>query len=177
MEQPKVVCFGEVLWDKLPHGQKPGGAPMNVAYHLSQLDIDSFLISKVGNDGDGRQLLQQLEVLGLCTDFCQVGDEVPTSRVEIHIDKASQEVEYDIIFPAAWDYITYQKKFDRFVASSEAFVFGSLALRNHRTKATLHQLLEIAPYKVFDINLRKPFYQKEDIEYLLQTTDLLKLNR
>lgn len=176
MNQPNVICFGEVLWDYLPRGRKAGGAPMNVAYHLSQLGCDSTLISKVGNDEDGKQLVQTLKKWGLAMDGCQKGGEAPTSRVEVDINEKTQEVEYDIVYPAAWDYITYQARYDAMIPASQAFVFGSLAARNAQTRDTLHRLLQIAPYKVCDINLRAPFYNQTEIKHLLNEADLLKLN-
>lgn len=176
MSHPKVVCFGEVLWDYLPQGRKAGGAPMNVAYHLLQLGCSSELISKVGNDEDGKQLVQKLKKWGLAMDWCQMGDEAPTSRVEVQIDTETDEVTYDIIFPAAWDYITYQSWYDAMIPASQAFVFGSLAARSAQTRETLHRLLQIAPYKVCDINLRTPFYDRAEVKYLLREADLLKLN-
>lgn len=70
----KVACFGEILWDVLPDGKKPGGAPMNVAYHLNRLGIESHMISRVGDDRLGEELKEFLQKMGLTIDYIQLDD-------------------------------------------------------------------------------------------------------
>jgi len=171
----KVVCFGELLWDNLPTGKKPGGAPMNVAYHLNQLGIESCLISRVGDDANGREILDFLKTKGLSTQYCQVDPGFATSTVEVLIGD-DNEVSYDIVKPVAWDYIKISESLKTLIAEADAFVFGSLAARNSASYLTLHSLLEQARYKVFDVNLREPHYSSSSITQLLRKTNLLKLN-
>src|SRR5690606_34118076 len=168
-------CFGEVLWDNLPAGKKPGGAPMNVAYHLKKLGIDSYLISRIGNDTNGEELKQVLQVLNIDTEYCQVDEEQPTSLVEVEISPEN-EVTYEIVYPAAWDYIEYEGRLKPLVQNADALIYGSLSGRNNVTRETLAQLLELSPFNVFDVNLRPPFYEESYIAFLLAKTDLLKLN-
>jgi fructokinase len=175
LNKPSVICFGEVLWDILPMGKKPGGAPMNVAYHLHQLGINSAIISRVGNDQSGEELLRFLHSIGLSTDLCQIDQEHATSEVHAKISD-NHEVSYDILFPVAWDYISWKKSFESLLAETDAFVFGSLAARNETSRATLFQLLSTANYRVFDINLREPHYSPQVIRELLQKSDMVKLN-
>lgn len=175
IKAPSVVCFGEVLWDNLPSGKMPGGAPMNVAYHLKKMGFSSHIISRVGQDEIGKKLLQVVKSLNLSTDFCQIDAKYPTSTVEVNLGK-NNEVEYDIVFPVAWDFIEFEEKQIELVSKADAFVFGSLASRNSQSRETLTQLLNMAPYKVFDVNLRSPHYSKEFLQLLLHKTDLLKLN-
>ena len=172
---PHVVCFGEILWDNMPDGRKPGGAPMNVAYHLNQLGINSTLISKVGTDQNGRDLLKFINKKGLSTEFCQKDAVYKTSTVEVNIG-ADHEVKYEIVAPVAWDFIGPEERLGDLVSAADAFVFGSLAVRNTVSLKTLQILLEKANYKVFDVNLREPHFSKESIALLLHQTDLLKLN-
>ena len=174
-KKPSVVCFGEILWDVLPNAALPGGAPMNVAYHLNKLGIDTTLISRVGEDEDGNKLLDLLTSWGLPTDYIQVDDEKDTSKV-LAVVGPNHEVTYDIVFPVAWDYITYKKKFTSLLHASDALVFGSLATRNDVSCKTLYAMLEQANYKVFDMNLREPHYSPIVIYELLPRTNLLKLN-
>lgn len=171
----QVACFGEILWDNLPGGRKPGGAPMNVAYHLNQLGIISTLISKVGSDQNGEDLLKFINEKGISTEYCQKDMLYNTSTVEVNIG-ADQEVSYEIVEPVAWDFIMPEKRMDQLVAEADAFVFGSLAVRNSTSFNTLQTLLEKAKYRVFDVNLREPHFTKELIALLLQQTDLLKIN-
>ncbi|TZF83784.1 carbohydrate kinase [Pedobacter sp. BS3] len=174
-KNPHIVCFGEVLWDNLPSGKKPGGAPMNVAYHLTRSGVSASLISRVGHDANGKELLQVLHQLDLNTTYCQVDDLQSTSTVEVVITP-DNEVTYDIVFPVAWDYIQYENRFEELIKKSDAFVFGSLAGRNEVTRATLNKLLNLSAFNVFDVNLRPPFYEQAYITSLLAKTNLLKLN-
>ncbi len=171
----QVVCFGEILWDNLPTGKKPGGAPMNVAYHLNQLGIQSSLISKVGNDSNGDELLSFLETKGISKKYCQIDKIYPTSTVEVVIGEDS-EVRYEILKPVAWDFIERNKELISLTQNSDAFVFGSLATRNLTSYETLLSLLDKAAYKVFDVNLRAPHYSINGVADLLAKCDLLKLN-
>lgn len=170
-----VVCFGEILWDNLPTGRKPGGAPMNVAYHLNKLGVNGTLISRVGEDQNGEELLDFIKSKGLSTEFCQKDAHYNTSTVEVSIG-ADHEVKYDILAPVAWDYIEFEPRLEALISLADAFVFGSLAVRNADSFQTLQKLLEKAKYKVFDVNLREPHFSKEAIAKLLHQTDLLKLN-
>jgi fructokinase len=172
---PHVVCFGEILWDNMPGGRKPGGAPMNVAYHLNQLGIGSTLISKVGSDQNGEDLLKFINEKGLSTEFCQSDAVYKTSTVEVCIG-TDQEVKYEILAPVAWDFIVLEERLEHLVSTADALVFGSLAVRNSVSFKTLQTLLEKASYRVFDVNLREPHFTKEVVALLLHQTDLLKLN-
>jgi fructokinase len=171
----QVVCFGEVLWDNFPSGKKPGGAVMNVAYHLKTLGVNSHLISRIGADENGRELMQVLEDLGLDHTFVQIDQEQKTSTVEVHTDQ-DNEVSYEIVKPVAWDYIAFENSQVRLVAQADAIVYGSLSGRCETSRKTLAHLLELAPYCVMDVNLRAPDYDEEYISTLLYKTDLLKLN-
>ena len=102
--QKAVVCFGEILWDVLPSGAKPGGAPMNVAYHLKKLGVDPLLITRVGLDDYGRKLIDLLGNAGIDTDFCQIDGTRETGVVYAKPNEFN-EVVYDIVYPVAWDFI------------------------------------------------------------------------
>lgn len=170
-----AVCFGEVLWDFLPDGSKqPGGAPMNVAYHLNQLGMPAAMISRIGNDELGKELLDYFTSKNVSGDYIQNDSEHDTSRVLAKID--DNHVTYDIVKPVAWDFIEYNMALEKLVAGARYFIFGSLGARAETSRRTLFELLEIAPFKILDINLRAPHYDKNTLEYLLQHADLLKLN-
>lgn len=171
----KVVCFGEILWDMLPTGKKPGGAPMNVAYHLHKLGLDSQFISCVGNDEGGRELIGFLQEIGLPTEHIQINNTQKTSEVLATINE-HHEVSYDIVYPVAWDYIAWQPALENVLRHADAFVFGSLAARDETSKATLLKMLDYCRYKIFDVNLRAPHYTTSLIETLLKKADLVKLN-
>ncbi len=171
----QIICFGETLWDMLPSGHLPGGAPMNVAIHLKYNHYNPFVISRVGTDDLGEALLDFLRKKEVSTEFIQIGKTHLTGVVKVNVDDKN-EITYKIVEPVAWDYIQYEEKVAGQVAQSDVFVYGSLAARNPTTRETLLQYLLKAKLKVFDVNLRPPHYTPERIEQLLQFADLVKMN-
>jgi len=171
-----VVCFGEILWDILPTAALPGGAPMNVAYHLKKLGIESAMITRIGLDDWGKKLIRLMEQNNISSDFFQLDETLETGRVNATINQ-NKEVTYDIVKPVSWDNIRWEHKFEALVSGADYFVFGSLATRSEITRNTLFKLLEIARFKVLDINLRAPHYHRQIIEQLLYKINLLKLNQ
>jgi fructokinase len=170
-----VVCFGEILWDLLPSGEQPGGAPMNVAYHLQKLGVPAALISRVGTDDYGDRLLRYVQEQGLNTDYVQKDEQHKTGLVYAHLNE-QHEATYEIVQPVAWDYIEWDDRFSGLVHQAEYFVYGSLSARSQTSKATLLRLLQAANKKVFDVNIRPPHFNKESAEPLLPGLEILKLN-
>ncbi|MES2774843.1 MAG: carbohydrate kinase [Bacteroidota bacterium] len=173
--QHQVVCFGEVLWDILPSGAVPGGAPMNVAYHLQKLQKNPALITRVGVDERGQALMNVFTGQNVCTDYFQVDDRHETGKVYARADEYHEMV-YEIVKPVAWDFIEWDDALADLVANAGFFVFGSLAARNKPSKETLFRLLETAKNKVLDINLRAPHYNRRIVEQLLRKADFVKMN-
>ncbi|MGE8431393.1 carbohydrate kinase family protein [Chryseobacterium joostei] len=171
-----VVCFGEVLWDIFPSGSRAGGAPFNVAYNLFKMGIDTKMLSRIGNDQLGHQLLNQIDQWGITTDFIQVDQERPTGTVLADFDEHG-EAQYKIVKEVAWDYIEALPKHKELIQNSKAFVFGSLIARNEASKKTLLELLEHSKFRIFDVNFRPPFIDFEFIKKLLYKADLVKMNK
>ncbi|GMQ29910.1 carbohydrate kinase [Algoriphagus confluentis] len=170
-----VVVFGEMLWDCLPSGPVAGGAPMNVALNLHQLGMDVRLISAVGEDEDGDRLLEFLGSFGLPLDFIQIKKNHPTSKVLVD-DFDPENIKYNILTHVAWDYLEWSEQLSQAVEKADAFVFGTLGVRNPESLKTLLKLLHHKTLRVFDANLRPPFYDFEVIETLLGFADILKIN-
>jgi len=170
-----AICFGEILWDILPDGAQPGGAPMNVAYHLNQLGMPAGVLSKKGNDADGERLIRFLETHRVDTALIQTDPVHPTGKV-LATPGSNYEMQYDIVFPVAWDFIDVAGNAAEKVAAAELFIFGSLAARNEHSRKTLFTLLSRAAKKIMDINLRPPHFTQELIEALLSEATVLKLN-
>ncbi|MFT2009314.1 carbohydrate kinase family protein [Pontibacter sp. 13R65] len=170
-----IICFGETLWDILPTGKMPGGAPMNVAIHLSYNGFRTSVISRVGNDDLGKELLQFLHSKAIPTDWIQQGETHLTGVVKANISDKN-EVTYKIVEPVAWDYIQYDEQTAELVRQSDVFIFGSLAARSITTCATLLRYLPLAKLKVFDVNLRPPHYNQRLLSELLQQSDIVKMN-
>lgn len=171
----RVVSFGEILWDKLPSGKVPGGAPLNFAYRLNSFQNSLSIISKVGDDSLGKGLTEFLNKNGIDTEHIQISKTYKTGEVNVSIDK-NGIADYDILNPVAWDNISLNLKNIELTKNSSVFVFGSLICRNITSRRTLKKLLKIAPFKLFDINLRSPYYNMNLIEELMLSSDFIKFN-
>jgi fructokinase len=170
-----VVCFGEILWDILPTGAQPGGAPMNVAYHLKKLGSDPALITRIGFDDYGKKLVNILSESEVSTEYFQVDYDHSTGLVNASPNEQN-EVVYDIVFPVAWDFIQWDDEFNSLMNDATYFLYGSLTSRNKVSRDTLYQLLDLAKTKILDINLRPPHFNRSHVEFLLNKADILKVN-
>lgn len=172
-----VACFGEVLWDTFPGGKtRAGGAPFNVAYHLNKMGIEAYMISSVGDDLLGHQLIDKISAWNISTKGIQISTEHPTSQVIATMD-AHHVAHYEIVEEVAWDYIQSLPGDREKLTQLDALVFGTLAARNHTSRNTLFDLIEASTYTVFDINLRPPHYHIPLIKELLDKTQLAKFNK
>ena len=175
-EMKKILCFGEVLWDILPNGsEKIGGAPLNVAYHLKKSGIDAGIISRIGTDSYAEGLLQFLQRIHLPLDWVQRDEQYQTGKA-IATLAGHHEMVYDIVFPAAWDFIAFGKEHQAILQTVDAFVYGSLSSRNEVSRQSLFQMLAYSNYNVFDVNIRKPYVDMEVMAYLLSKSHVLKVN-
>lgn len=175
-QKPLVVCFGEVLWDIFPTYKKIGGAPLNVAYHLHKMNIDSHIITKLGNDDLGQKIISRLKEVKADVNHIQIDPTQKTGTVFATFDDRN-EASYEFLKNSAWDFIDFKQEDYDLVAKADAFVFGTLASRTPHTRDTLHKLLEAAKYTVYDVNLRPPHYEIGFVEELMHKADLLKMNK
>ena len=174
-ENTNVVCFGEVLFDVFPNHKKIGGAPLNVALRLASLGANTQIISRIGNDAIGKELLQFIEDNNVTTTTIQVDNSHNTGEVIVKLD-AKGSASYTINYPVAWDKIEVPPDAINAVKNADALVFGSLVCRDAVSYQTLLSLIEIAKYKIFDVNLRAPFYTKEILIDLMHRADFIKFN-
>lgn len=170
-----VVAFGEVLWDVFPTHKKIGGAPLNVALRMNSLGVATTIISSVGNDEDGVDIISFLNNQSVSSDSIQVGEEYKTGVVNVMINEKGN-ASYDIMYPSSWDKITLTNEMIEKVSESDAFIFGSLICRDEISRSTLYALLDKAKYKVLDANLRAPYYTTEVLIELMSKADFIKLN-
>ena len=173
-----VVGIGEVLWDMLPEGKKLGGAPANFAYHVSQFGIKSTVVSAVGRDIPGKEILDILGKKGL--DGYVSETDYPTGTVEVVLDAAGVPC-YDIKKNVAWDNIPFTDRLGDLAAHTSAVCFGTLAQRSRISRETIGKFLDSMPddgkrLKIFDINLRQDFYDKEIVSESLKKCNILKIN-
>ncbi|MBC6111088.1 carbohydrate kinase family protein [Pedobacter fastidiosus] len=173
--QNKVITIGEILWDVFPEGKKAGGSSMNVALNLHKQSVDSNFISAVGDDENGKELLNFLEASQFSTNLIQVNTELPTSTVVVQLDENHQAT-YTIKQPVAWDDIKITNQNIEAIKQADALVYCSLTFRDERSKKTILEFIENAKTKIFDINLRAPFFEKDLIDQLLKKANILKIN-
>ena len=174
----KVIGIGEVLWDLLPAGPLLGGAPANVAFHAKSLGADARVVTRIGNDPLGRQILDRFVALGLPTDTVQVDDQAPTGTVSVTL--SGNGVPHFVVHEGvAWDRLLATGTAVGAVQAADAICFGSLAQRDPVSRAAIQDLVAAAAdraLRVFDINLRQNFYSREIIEESLGLSNVLKLN-
>lgn len=173
----KVAGIGELLWDVLPSGKQLGGAPFNFAYHAKQAGCKSYVISAIGKDDLGREILEKAVQLEIHNEYIQ-SNNYPTSTVTVSLDNNGHP-DYTIHENVAWDNMIWLSDMNELSEKLDAVCFGSLAQRNPVSAGTIYSFLEaVKPscLKVFDINLRQQYYNKENINKSLQLTNVLKLN-
>lgn len=178
MSDGVVVGMGEALWDVLPEGKKIGGAPANFAYHVKQFGLPSCVVSAVGADPLGDEILENFNAKGLDTLIETVP--YPTGTVQVEIDQAGIP-QYDIKENVAWDNIPYTARLESLAEKTKAVCFGSLAQRNVVSRQTINRFLDAMPQNddtlvVFDVNLRQGFYNKEILCNSMKRCNILKIN-
>ena len=178
MNNPFVVGMGEALWDMLPEGKKIGGAPANFAYHISQFGLDSRVVSAVGDDELGAEIMDNFREKKL---NCMIETvPYPTGTVLVQLDRNGVPC-YDIREGVAWDNIPYTPALEGLARQTRAVCFGSLAQRSVVSRETINRFLDAMPdgegqYKIFDINLRQGFYTKEILCNSMCKCNILKIN-
>lgn len=173
-----VVGMGEALWDVLPEGKKIGGAPANFAYHVSQFGLSSCVVSAVGDDALGKEIVENFTSKGLNQLIAEVP--YPTGTVQVEIDQAGVP-QYEIKENVAWDNIPYTEALEDLAKKTKAVCFGSLAQRNVVSRETISRFLDAMPRHddslvVFDVNLRQGFYNKEILCNSMERCNILKIN-
>jgi len=176
--KPYVIGIGELLWDVLPDGKKMGGAPANFIYHINHMGIYGDIISSVGNDPDGMELIKLIKQKGIPTDLIDIDSRYPTGTVTVKIDRSGNP-EYTIHENIAWDHIHFVKSIEENLRMADAICFGSLAQRNTVSAETIIECLRGVDkdcLRVFDINLRQKFFTPKTIMESLHMADILKIN-
>ena len=171
----KAVAYGEVLWDVFGDKKKIGGAPLNVALRMKTLGCEVTMISCVGNDEDGKAILNHIKQLGLQTDTIMVSETFPTGLVNVTLNESGSAT-YEINYPSAWDKIVLNNAAETVVINADVLIYGSLVCRDQVSRESLEDLLQTNVYKVFDVNLRKPHYTYEILERLMLSADFIKFN-
>ena len=173
-----VVGVGELLWDVFPAGKRLGGAPVNFAYHCSQLGAVGYPVSCIGRDALGCELRAELRARQVHDAYITEEATHPTGTVQVTLD-ASGKPSYEICEGVAWDCIPMSDALAALARQADALCFGSLAQRSETSRATIQSLLQAMrpqALKIFDINLRLNFHTRAVIETSLELSNILKLN-
>lgn len=172
----KVAGIGEVLWDQLPEVDVLGGAPANVAYHAGQLGAESYIISAVGKDKLGDEIISRLSAKNINLLISRTA--YPTGTVKVTLDDKGVP-DFVITKDVAWDHIELTNESSNLASQLDAVCFGSLAQRNNVSHNAVIKFLNLLPenaLKIFDINLRQNFYDKQLIDESLTISNILKIN-
>lgn len=178
MSNKVIVGMGEALWDILPEGKKIGGAPANFAYHVSQFGLESCVVSAVGNDDLGREILDSFKERKLQCLIETVP--YPTGTVQVEVDGAGVP-QYRIKENVAWDNIPFTGKLEALARRTCAVCFGSLAQRSAVSRETIGRFIDAMPKSkdtliVFDANLRQEFFSKDILDQSIKRCNILKIN-
>ena len=172
---PLIIGVGELLWDMLPTGKVVGGAPGNFVYHAAKQGAIGYVISAIGKDASGDELLDELEKNGI--GHCLTRSGYPTGTVQVTLNDGIPS--YDIVENVAWDHIQVSDESIALMKKADAITFGTLAMRHKDSRKTIETLLSSVPdgaLKFFDINLRGRYYSRRLIDSLLSKANAFKIN-
>lgn len=171
-----VVGIGEVLWDMMPGGKALGGAPANFAYWVAQSGLPAMIVSAVGDDADGEDIVRALGTKGVDANLGVVP--YPTGTVGVDVDNKGVPV-YDIRERVAWDNIPWNDELKGLAGKTRAVCYGTLAQRNEQSRKTIMLFLDAMPedsLKICDLNLRQNYYSRDVIHESMKQCDILKIN-
>ena len=178
MKEPHLILgIGELLWDMLPEGPRLGGAPANFSVMAGRLGNHSAILSRIGRDDLGREAVHRLDPLPADTSFLQIDPMHETGRVTVSFSNGQPE--YTIHQPAAWDSMELSDEWVRLAERADAICFGSLAQRSIESRQTIQTLAAQTSsrcIRIFDVNLRPPFYSSEVIQESLELATVMKMN-
>lgn len=178
MKEPHLILgFGELLWDVLPEGPRLGGAPANFTVMAGRLGNHAVLLSRIGRDDLGRGAVERLDPLPVDAGFVETDPIHETGRVTVGFEGGQPQ--YTIHHPAAWDFLELSDEWVRLAERADAICFGSLAQRSPESRQTIQTLAAQTSAKcirVFDVNLRAPFYTGEVIQESLELATVMKMN-
>lgn len=176
----RVVCFGEVLWDIIGEEKYLGGAPLNAAANLARMECEAMMFSCVGNDALGREAVARMKAAGVDSSLVTADANRPTgvALVRPELDGSGR---FELPFPSAYDFIVFSEDAEKILEQKrpDGVVFGSLApFRSGTTKKSLVRLLELCPgaLKLYDVNLRKNYFDRALVSELASACTVLKLN-
>ena len=178
MTEPRLILgIGELLWDLLPEGPRLGGAPANFTVMAGRLGNHAAVLSRIGRDDLGRKAVQVLDPLPADTSYLQIDPLHETGKVTVHFTNGQPE--YTIHQPAAWDSLELSSEWIQLAERADAICFGSLAQRGLESRQAIQTLAaqtSSSCARIFDVNLRPPFFSSEVIQESLELATVVKMN-
>jgi fructokinase len=174
MSSDAVIIWGEVLWDRFPDGDQLGGAPANVAWHFGQAGGWARLVTRVGDDDDGRRAVEKLELL-VDTSLVQVDSERATGEVTVRLENG--EPRYTLHADRAWERIACTDHVRAALDEAGVMIFGTLAQRKPEGLAAWREAIAATrATKVCDLNLRPTDQNAPAIAEAIEAADIIKIN-
>jgi len=172
-----VVGIGEILWDIYREKRFLGGAPANFAIHANQLGCEGYIVSRVGRDGMGDELVRALKEHGISSDYVQSDKKKGTGTVLIQLD-VRRNPSFHCSEDVAFDYLEINDKTLELMRNADAIVFGTLGSRKPQSQATIETCIKACRgLRIFDINARKNDSSLLAlIKKMIPLTDILKVN-
>jgi len=174
----KTICgLGELLWDLLPAGERLGGAPANFTVMGARLGNRGVIASRLGADEHGERARKLLRRYPVDQSFVQTDLDLSTGTVTVEMLDA--EPQYEIHAPAAWDFLDWTTQWEALAREADAVCFGTLAQRAAASQETIRSFLHATKtncVRVFDVNLREPYYSARTIAESLLLATIFKLN-
>lgn len=178
MQPPTIVGLGEILWDMFPSHKQLGGAPANVAYISGQLGNEAYAVSRIGNDVLGRAVVERFGDLALPDTYLQRDPDHPTGTVRVELGSDGQP-RFEITESVAWDFLEWSAQLESLARRTDAVCFGSLAQRGVQSRSTVQKFVAAtsqSAVRVFDVNLRAPFFSAEVLRTSAAQATIVKLN-
>ena len=172
-----LIGIGELLWDEFPGSRTLGGAPANFAFHANRLGTQGIVVSRIGKDRSGQEILAELERRNI-PNILSIDPFHPTGRVSVKIDSKGSP-DYIIHENSSWDYLSIEPDMETIARQADVVCFGTLAQRNSIAAQAIRKFISITPencLKFFDVNLRQAYFSKSIIKECLDLANILKLN-
>ncbi len=174
----KVIAIGEALIDFIPHEKGralnnvenflrvPGGAPLNVAAAVAKLGGKSQMVTKLGQDGFGDAILNEVKPLGVDVSRISRTKEANTALAFVSL---REDGERDFSFyrnPSADMLLSAEEICSEDFNERDILHFCSVSLIDAPIKEAHRRAIEIAKEKgcliSFDPNVRLPLWKQPE---------------
>ncbi len=172
----RITSIGEILFDIYPERKTLGGAPFNFIYHIIGLTGEGNIISRIGKDEKGKNILDFMGKTSISAKYIQIDSEFPTGESIANLND-TKIPSWEIKRETAYDFIEMNQEIESLINhKTDCLYFGTLAQRGPITRQTVHRCFNRNLKYFCDLNIRQSFYTKELIKECMEACDVLKLN-